>query len=53
MYKFHSDYSKNKYNNKSQLLFRETDSLTYENVVATIGHNEYRDVLLINKGLRH
>ena len=48
MYKFHSDYSKNKYNNKSQLLFRETDSLTYENVVATIGHNEYRDVWLIN-----
>ena len=53
MYKFHSDQSKNKYNNKSQLLFRETDSLTYENVVATIGHNEYRDVLLISKCLRH
>ena len=129
MYKFHYDYIKNKYDNKSKLLFTDTDSLIYEiktedvyedfscdeemfdfsnystkskyhddsnklvigkmkdetggvgieefvglkpkiysflvdnndhkkatdvnkNVVATIGHNEYKDVLLKNKCLR-
>ena len=130
MYKFHYDYIKNKYGNKSKLLFTDTDRLIYEiktedvyedfssnkemfdfsnystkskyhddtnklvigkmkdeiggvvieefvglkpkmysflvdnnerkkaegvnkNVVATIGHNEYKDVLLKNKDLRH
>ena len=30
MYEFHYDYSKNKYDNKSRLLFTVTDSLMYE-----------------------
>ena len=30
MYQFHYDYNKNKYDNKSKLLFRDTDSLMYE-----------------------
>ena len=30
MYKFHHDYIKNKYDNKSKLLFIDTDSLMYE-----------------------
>ena len=29
-YEFHYDFIKNKYNNNSRLLFRETDSLMYE-----------------------
>ena len=130
MYEFHDDYIKNKYDNKSKLLFTDTDSLIYEiktkdfyedfsnnkemfdfsnystkskyyddlnklvigkmkdetggvaiekfvelkskmysflvennehkkandvneNVVAKIGHNEYKEVLLKNKCLRH
>ena len=30
MYEFHYDYIKNKYDNKSKLLFRDNDSLMYE-----------------------
>ena len=30
MYEFHYDYVKNKYDNKSKLLFADTDSLMYE-----------------------
>ena len=30
MYKFHYDYGKNEYDNKSKLLFTDTDSLMYE-----------------------
>ena len=30
MYEFHYDYIKAKYDNKSKLLFTETDSLMYE-----------------------
>ena len=30
MYKFHSDYVKNKYDKKSKLLYTDTDSSMYE-----------------------
>ena len=30
MYKFHYDYTESKYDNKSKLLFTDTDSLMYE-----------------------
>ena len=46
MYQFHYDYIKNEYENKSKLLFKDTESLMYE-------YNEYNDVLLNNKCIRH
>ena len=30
MYKFHHDYTRNKYDNKSKLLFTDSDALMYE-----------------------
>ena len=39
MYEFHYDYIKNKYNNKSKLLFTDTDSLMHE----IITKNVYED----------
>ena len=30
MYKFHHDYTRNKYDNKSKLLFTDSDGLMYE-----------------------
>ena len=39
MYEFHYDYIKNKYNNKSKLLFTNTDSLMHE----IITENVYED----------
>ena len=30
MYEFHYDYIKNKYDNKSKILFTDTDNLMYE-----------------------
>ena len=39
MYEFHYDYIKNKYNNKSKLLFTDTDSLMHE----IITENVYED----------
>ena len=38
-YEFHYDYIKNKYGNKSKLLFTDTDSLMYE----TKAENVYED----------
>ena len=46
MYQFHYDYIKNEYENKSKLLFKDTESLMYE-------YYEYNDVLLNNKCIRH
>ena len=40
MYQFHYDYIKNKYDNKSKLLFTDTDSLLYE--IKT--KNAYKDL---------
>ena len=65
-YEFHHDYVKNKYGNKSRLLFTDTDSLMYEiktedvyedfssdKEMVTISYKEYKDVLLNKKCLRH
>ena len=40
MYEFHYDYIKNKYNNKSKLLFTDTDSLMYE-IKAKDGYEDF------------
>ena len=49
MYQFYYDFIKNKHDNKSKLLFTDTDSLMCEIKL----HNEYKDVLLNKKCIRH
>ena len=39
MYDFHYDYIKNKYDNKSKLLFTDTDSLMYEIKTEDVSEN--------------
>ena len=47
MYEFHYDYIKNKYDNESNLLFTDTDSLMYE--IKT--KDFYKDLTAIKKCL--
>ena len=39
LYEFHYDYIKNKYDNKSKLLFKDTDSLMYEIKTGDVSEN--------------
>ena len=45
MYKFHYDYIKNKYDNKSKLLFTDTDSLIYEIKIKDV-NEDFKNILL-------
>ena len=51
MYEIHYDYIKNKYDNKSKLLFTDTDSLMYEikteDVYEDFGRNKEMLILVI------
>ena len=43
MYKFHYDFIKNKYGNKSRLLFTDTDNLMYETKTEAVYEDFIKD----------
>ena len=48
MYKFHYDYSKNKYSNNSILLFTDSDDFMYETKTADIYEDFSQDKQMFN-----